>query len=329
MTVRSTNRGRVVESNSSPSQKTIDLVLEQVGGVLQGKDEVVEFAVACLAAGGHLLLEDVPGVGKTTLARALAVSFGASFSRIQFTSDLLPSDILGVNIFNQNDSSFEFKRGPIFGNVVLADEINRTSPRTQSCLLEAMSEGRVTIDEVTHVLPSPFLVIATQNPLEAHGTYPLPESQLDRFLMSLTIGYPEKDIEREILRDRRRAEPVEKLRSLCDLNTLMRIQASTDDVHVEDELVDYVLTIIDATRNSPRLTIGASPRGGLSLLRAARALAVVKGRDYVVPDDIRHLCAPVLAHRVSMGGAEAVMGDTRRTAEVVIDELVSRVEAPH
>lgn len=328
MSAQTTSRVNVVEPADSPDTSPIERVLEQVSAVLRGKREIVELAVACLAAGGHLLLEDVPGVGKTTLARALAVSFGASFSRIQFTSDLLPSDILGVNIFNQTDSSFEFKRGPIFGNVILADEINRTTPRTQSCLLEAMSESRVTIDEVTHVLPRPFLVIATQNPLEAHGTYPLPESQLDRFLMSLTIGYPDAAVERDILRDRRRAEPVDALRSVCDLETLVRIQASTDDIRVDDSLVDYVLAIIDATRTSPRLTIGASPRGGLALLRAARALALVKGRDYVVPDDVRHLSGPVLAHRISMGGSVAAMGDSRRTAETVIEELVSQVEAP-
>jgi len=315
---------RKVSSESAPLQD----VLTQVSSILQGKEDIVELAVACMIAGGHLLLEDVPGVGKTTLARALALSFGASFSRIQFTSDLLPSDILGVNIYNQNDVSFEFKRGPIFSNVILADEINRTTPRTQSCLLEAMSERRVTIDDVTHVLPAPFLVIATQNPLEAHGTYPLPESQLDRFLMRLAIGYPEAHVERDILVNRRRTEPVDKLESVCDLNTLISIQSETDNVSVDDSIVDYIMALVNATRKSTRLSIGVSTRGALALLQTARALAWVRGRDYVVPDDARQLAVPVLAHRVAVGGSVAVMGDTRRVAETIIEELLSSIEAP-
>ena len=307
-------------------QGAILRLVRQVGAVLKGKDDVVELAVACMVAGGHLLLEDVPGVGKTTLARALAKSVGASFSRIQFTSDLLPSDILGVNIFSQKDGGFEFKPGPIFANVVLADEINRTTPRTQSCLLEAMSEGRVTIDETTHVLPGPFLVIATQNPLEAHGTYPLPESQLDRFLMRLAIGYPDGEVERDILLNRRRGEPVDSIDDVCSLEVLTRIQNSTDAIHVEEVLVDYVMKIVQATRQSPRLTVGVSTRGALALIRTSRALALLRGRDYVVPDDIQQLALPVLSHRVSMGSA--VMGDARAAAETIIEDLLSDIEAP-
>jgi MoxR-like ATPase len=303
-------------------------LVDQVSNILQGKRAVVELAVTSLIAGGHLLLEDVPGLGKTTLARALASSVGASFSRIQFTSDLLPSDILGVNVFNQSTGAFEFKRGPVFAHFVLADEINRTTPRTQSSMLEAMGEARVTIDDVTHVLPSPFLVIATQNPLEAHGTYPLPESQLDRFLMRLAIGYPDPAVEREILSNRRREEPVDDLEACMTTDELKALQLSADNVRVDDSLTDYVLAIVEATRKSPRLHVGVSTRGGLYLLRAARAYAIVMGRDYVVPDDLRHLAAPVLAHRVSVGGVEGGLGQSRRVVESIITELLSEIEAP-
>jgi len=303
-------------------------LVDQIETVLLGKRDAIEMAVACVIAGGHLLLEDVPGVGKTTLARAMAVSLGASFSRIQFTSDLLPSDILGVNVFNQNEATFDLKRGPIFANVILADEINRTTPRTQSCLLEAMSEARVTIDETTHDLPHPFLVIATQNPLEAHGTYPLPESQLDRFLMRIGIGYPDPEVERGILTNRRREEPVDVLSPVVRPEELEALQRRADEVRIEESLADYVMDIVDATRRTPRLNVGVSTRGALALMRAARALALVEQRDYCVPDDFRRLAGPVLAHRVSVGGGVAALGDSKKVAETVIEELVSQVEAP-
>jgi MoxR-like ATPase len=315
-------------SRAGGSSDATRRLLEQVESVLRGKGEVVELALACLVAGGHLLLEDVPGVGKTTLGRALAASIGASFSRIQFTSDLLPSDILGVNIYDRSSGSFQFKAGPIFANVVLADEINRTTPRTQSCLLEAMSEARVTIDETTHPLPAPFLVIATQNPLEAHGTYPLPESQLDRFLMRVAIGYPGRDVERAILADRRRDEPVDRLDPVVATDDLKTMQADADGVRVDESVTDYVMSIVEATRQSARLAVGVSTRGALALMRAARALALVRGRSYVVPDDIRSLAGPVLSHRVSLGGDLAAWGGSRKAAEDLIAELVAGVEAP-
>jgi MoxR-like ATPase len=303
-------------------------LLAQVNGVFLGKEEVVRLALTCLLAGGHLLLEDVPGVGKTTLARALARSLGVRFSRIQFTSDLLPADILGVTVFNQKESTFEFKPGPIFANIVLADEINRTTPRTQSSLLEAMSEARVTIDDVTHVLPRPFLVIATQNPMEAHGTYPLPESQLDRFLMRLSIGYPDQEVEHRILTDRRRDEPVDALQPVMSGETLLALQSQVDEVHVDDSLVGYVMSVVEATRRTSRLRMGVSPRGGLHLLRAGRALALLRGRDHVTPEDIRQLAAPVLAHRISTSGLEGIVGNGQRVTESVVQELVSRIDVP-
>ncbi|MCA9563760.1 MAG: MoxR family ATPase, partial [Myxococcales bacterium] len=223
---------------------------------------------------------------------------------------------------------FEFRRGPVFANLLLADEINRTTPRTQSSLLEAMAEGRVTIDEATHDLPSPFHVIATQNPLEAHGTYPLPESQLDRFLMRLSIGYPDKAVERDLLLSRRREEPVESLEAVIDTEALVELQQKADEVHVDETLADYVMDIISATRESPRLAVGVSPRGALALLRACRALALVRGRDFVIPEDIKDLTIPVLAHRVSVGGNVVTAGDSRRASEEIVQELVDEVPSP-
>lgn len=317
--------------SQAQTEKTADLAdswVDQLATVIKGKRSVIELAAACVIAGGHLLLDDVPGVGKTTLARAIAKSTGATFSRIQFTSDLLPADILGVNVFTQKDGNFNFRPGPIFANIVLADEINRTTPRTQSCLLQAMSESRVSIDDETHLLPHPFLVIATQNPIEAHGTYPLPESQMDRFLMRLTLGYPSQEVERQILVERRREEPLDSLESSITTDVLLDLQKKVDNVRVDESLVDYAMAVIESTRSCSRLNVGVSVRGGLNLLQAARALALVRGRDFVVPDDLRDLFGPVLAHRVSMAGVEGTLGDARRGAEGLIDELVSEIEVP-
>lgn len=306
----------------------IERLVRNIETVFRGKPQVTRLAVTCLLAGGHLLVEDVPGVGKTLLARALASSLGLRFSRIQFTSDLLPADIIGVNVFDQARGDFVFKPGPIFANIVLADEINRTAPRTQSSLLEAMAENRVSIDDVTHVLDKPFLVIATQNPLESHGTYPLPESQLDRFLMRVSVGYPARDVERDLLLERTSEDPVDALSEVLDAEQVLALQRQVDAVRFDPSLVDYIMDIVEATRATARLSIGVSTRGALALQRASRAIALVHGRDYVLPDDIREVVIPVLAHRVSLGTGETVVGSSRDAAEGLLRELIERIEVP-
>ena len=303
-------------------------VVDHVESVLQGKRAVIELAVTALLADGHMLFEDVPGVGKTTLARALARSTGAKLSRIQFTSDLLPTDILGVTLFDRETGAFDFRPGPIFANFVLDDEINRTTPRTQSALLEAMSEGRVSLDGTTHTLPRPFVVMATQNPLEYHGTYPLPESQLDRFLMRLSIGYPDAAVERRLLIERRRAEPVDSLAPVLATEELLELQALVDRVHVDESLVDYALAVAAATRSTARLRSGVSTRAALALVRAARAHALLQGRAYCLPDDLLRLFGPVLAHRVAVRGPAGDVGVARGEAEAVLAEIVAEQQVP-
>lgn len=314
--------------NQANAADAIERLVRNVETAFRGKPQIVELATTCLLAGGHLLVEDVPGVGKTLLARALAVSVGLDFSRVQFTSDLLPADIIGVNVYDQNAAEFRFKRGPIFANVVLADEINRTAPRTQSSLLEAMSERQVSVDDKTYALDPPFLVIATQNPLESHGTYPLPESQLDRFLMRVSVGYPDRAVERAILLERDGADPIASLRAVFGPEELLGLQQLVDTVRFDASLADYVMDIVEATRSTVRLSIGVSTRGALALQRAVRAFALVQGRDYVVPDDVKKLAVPVLSHRVSLGSGETVVGSSRRAAEQILLELVSAIEVP-
>ena len=292
---------------------------DNVGRVLRGKPEVIRLAVVSLIAGGHVLIEDVPGVGKTSLAHALARSLGLSFQRIQFTSDLLPSDILGVSIFNQKSQQFEFVPGPIFANVVLADEINRATPKTQSALLEAMSEGHVTVERKRFVLPQPFLVVATQNPLEHQGTFPLPESQLDRFLMSLQIGYPPPEEERDLLLSGGVQAILEELPAVFDRHDLGALQQAAQTVTVSPKLASYLLDLAEATRRGSDFLLGVSTRGAQSLYRAVQALALCEGRRFAVPDDVQRLAIPVLAHRVVLrhgagGGAEA----TRAALERVV-----------
>jgi MoxR-like ATPase len=300
-----------------------------VARVIHGKGPVVRLALATLAARGHLLIEDVPGVGKTTLARAIARALGGTFRRIQFTSDLLPSDILGVNVFNQETGRFEFRKGPIFANVVLADEINRTTPRTQSSLLEAMSEGRVSLDNHTHEIEPPFIVIATQNPLEHFGTYPLPESQMDRFLLRIRMGYPSADDERRVVTSQAFGDPAEELEPVVDVADVEAIQAAAARVKVDDSLLDYAQRVVQETRQSPFLSLGVSPRGFQAWYRAAKARACAEGRDFAVPDDFKEIAVPALAHRVvTSSGAGEPLGRAREEAERVLNDLLERVPVP-
>ncbi len=294
---------------------------------LVGKPEVVRLAIVALLARGHLLIEDVPGVGKTTLAQALARSLGLSFQRIQFTSDLLPSDILGVSIFDPRKAEFEFKPGPIFANIILADEINRTTPKTQSSLLEAMNEAQVSLDHHTHQLPQPFMVLATQNPLEYQGTHPLPESQMDRFLLRIRIGYPDEAHERLILRGAG-AAVLDRLEPVLAAEAVLDLQGQVDSVKVDDSLVGYLMAIVNATRTHATLDLGVSPRGSLALLRSAQALALVDGRRYCVPDDIKQLAIPALAHRVILRTRWDAADNPKDDAEAVIREILEAVAVP-
>jgi MoxR-like ATPase len=298
-----------------------------VGAAIRGKAGVVRLSLVCLLARGHLLIEDVPGVGKTTLAHALARAVTCRFHRLQFTSDMLPSDVLGVTIYNAHAEGFEFKPGPIFSNFLLADEINRTTPKTQSALLEAMNENQVTIDGKSHSLPRPFMVIATQNPLEHHGTYPLPESQLDRFLMRLRIGYPDSASEREILRNSDRELTSPAVSGLV-AEDVLRLQDAVHTVAVDESVVDYMLAIVERTRGHESLALGVSPRGSQALFRCAQALALAEGRDYVIPDDVKRLAVPLFAHRVVINTRTTLVQRKADAAERIIEEILSQVEVP-
>jgi MoxR-like ATPase len=293
-----------------------------------GKEDVIQLSLITLLARGHLLIEDVPGTGKTTLAQALAKSFHCTFQRIQFTSDLLPSDVLGVSVYNPETREFEFRQGPIFANVVLADEINRTTPRTQSALLEAMNEAQVTVDGRTLALPQPFLVIATQNPVEHHGTYPLPESQLDRFLMRIKMGYPSHETEKEILRNRATDDPIETLEPVADVADVMTMQQAVTRVKVDSSLHDYALEIVNRTRKSDQLALGVSPRGTLMLQRAAQARAFLEGRDYCTPDDFKQLILPVFAHRMVVNTRYASTQKKSTQSEMVLREIIDSTPVP-
>jgi MoxR-like ATPase len=306
----------------------IQQLQQAIETVVRGKPEAVKMALVCLLAEGHLLIEDVPGVGKTTLAHSLARVFDCSFRRIQFTSDLLPSDILGVSVFNQAGQSFDFRKGPIFANIILADEINRTTPKTQSALLEAMSEGKVSVDNHTYPLPNPFMVVATQNPIEHHGTYPLPDSQLDRFLLRIKMGYPENHAEKEILRRKSPMPNLDLLRPVMHAEDILAAQSRVTGVRIDESLLDYIMAIVDATRRSEFLLIGASPRGSLALRRAAQALAYFEGRDYCIPDDIKRLALPVLAHRVIVSSKYSSPYKRSEEAEAIIAEILGSIEIP-
>lgn len=306
----------------------IEQLQRAIETVIKGKPEAVRLAIVTLIAGGHLLVEDVPGVGKTTLAQALARALDCSFQRIQFTSDLLPSDVIGLSIYNQHSSVFEWKPGPVFAHVVLADEINRTTPKTQSALLEAMAERQVTVEGVTHLLPAPFMVLATQNPIEHHGTYPLPESQLDRFMLRLRIGHPDLRDEKQILRDRERNDPLDALVPVMTAAEVVDLQRSVAAVSVDDAIVDYLMSIVAATRDSEMLDLGVSPRGSLALFRAAQALALTEERSYCIPDDVKRLVLPVFAHRILVSSRFASALRRSEEAEAVLTEIMKTVSVP-
>ncbi len=310
------------------SAHTIRSIQDNIALVIKGKTHVIEMAVVCLLARGHLLLEDVPGVGKTTLAHSLARSLDCSFKRIQFTSDLLPSDIVGISMFNRQKQAFEFIPGPIFANIVLADEINRTTPKTQSSLLEAMSEAQISVDNQTHPLEQPFMVIATQNPAEYHGTFPLPESQLDRFLMRLRIGYPTLEAERKVLDRPHLLHPAETLEAVLSAHEVLALQTRVDQVHLEESLMDYLLAIVQATRHSELLSLGVSTRGALALSKAAKALAIVRGREYCLPDDIKELAPIVLSHRVMLNRTHGMRTQSFEQAERMVLDIVETVPVP-
>ena len=295
---------------------------------VKGKETVIELALTALLARGHLLIEDVPGVGKTTLAQALARSFQCSFHRIQFTSDMLPSDVIGVSIFNPASRNFEFKPGPIFANIVVADEINRTTPKTQSALLEAMNESQITVDNHTHPLPEPFMVLATQNPIEHHGTYPLPESQLDRFVMRIRMGYPSRASEKQIVRNHSAAGQAEQAAPLMEAGDVAEMQKAVSDVKVDDSLLDYAIEIVERTRQTEQLSLGVSPRGTVMLHRAAQARAFIEGRDYCLPDDFKRLVVPVFAHRVVVSSRYVSTQKKSEQSEAILSEILETTRVP-
>ncbi|GAA2751605.1 AAA family ATPase [Amnibacterium kyonggiense] len=301
-----------------------DRVIAAVGTVIDGKDDVIRSAFAVMLAGGHLLIEDVPGVGKTMLAKALARATGGTISRIQFTPDLLPSDVTGASVFDQSAARFEFKPGAVFANVVIGDEINRASPKTQAALLECMEEGQVTVDGSSWPLPDPFLVVATQNPVDMEGTYVLPEAQRDRFMARISMGYPDEDAEREMLRSHGRVDPIERLESVLPAGGLADLAAQARDVYVSPAVETYVLRIVGATRNHSEVRLGASPRASLQLLRAAKATALIDGRDFVLPDDVDALAADVLAHRLVLRRTGV---DVREGQAVAATRIVRQVVA--
>src|SRR5213592_2418921 len=309
----------------TPAKEKISALSDAVGKTIKGKQETIELAIVALLAEGHLLIEDVPGVGKPTLGHALARSLDCEFHRIQFTSDLLPSDVLGVSVYSPKLNEFEFKPGPIFANIVLADEINRTTPKTQSSLLEAMNESQVTIENVTYPLPRPFMVLATQNPIEHHGTYPLPESQLDRFLMRIEMGYPDAAAEKEILKRFSNGNNQYTAPSVLQPAEVLFLQNESRKVHIDESIVDYMIHIVNRSREHPEIQLGISPRGTAALFRATQALAMIESRSFVLPDDVKKLAHPIFEHRLVLARSGARV---RNVAKTVLAEIVDQVPVP-
>lgn len=319
---------RQIHMRAHEARERLDRLQANVEQVVRGKSDVVKMSIMGLLAHGHILFEDVPGVGKTTLAQCLALSLGLTFQRMQFTSDLLPSDILGVTVYDAERREFEFRKGPIFSNVFLVDEINRTTPKTQSALLEAMNTARVSVEKTTYELPEPFLVIATQNPVESHGTFPLPQSQLDRFLMRLHLGYPEAEFEREILQQNRRTNDLSAVQCVLDRDELLAMQQGVVEVALDNSLADYIIRIAKATRESPRIQLGISTRGALALRRCAQARAYFEGRDYCTPDDIKRMAIPTLAHRITVARTFEEVSDGVGHGSSYVRALLEEIEVP-
>ena len=300
-------------------------IVENVEKVIVGKSQAVEMAVIALMCGGHALIEDVPGVGKTMLARSIARSAGCEFKRIQFTPDLLPTDVTGVSIYNQSTGDFEFRQGPIISQVVLADEVNRATPKTQSAMLEAMEERQVTVESITHQVPSPFMVMATQNPVEYEGTFPLPEAQLDRFILLVTLGYPTNEEELAIIEGQQTAHPIDSLEPITNAKEIIELQESVKQIFVDDLIKQYIVTVVEATRDHPDIALGSSPRGSLALFRGAQALALIRDRDFVLPDDVKELTTPVLSHRIIVSAAARMRGIK---ASDIINNIVNEIPVP-
>jgi MoxR-like ATPase len=317
-----------LQSTATSASAQLAQLQSAIGRVIKGKEEVIQLALIALLARGHLLIEDVPGVGKTTLAQTLARAFRCSFQRIQFTSDMLPSDVIGISVFNPAREEFEFKPGPLFANIVLADEINRTTPKTQSALLEAMNEAQVTVDNRTHPLPQPFFVLATQNPIEHHGTYPLPESQMDRFLMRIRMGYPARESEKEILRNHSAGLSASEIPPVMEAADLVAMQDAVGRVRVDDSLLDYALEIVERTRQSEQLSLGVSPRGSVMLHRGAQARAFLDGRDYCIPDDFKQLILPVFAHRIVVSSRYISTQKRSEQADSILAEILETIRVP-
>ncbi len=312
--------------NTTEVKKLSDSLIQNISTVIRGKDEVIKKVVVSLLANGHILLEDIPGTGKTTLAKALSQSISCSFARVQFTPDLLPSDLTGINFYNQKQSEFVFRKGAVFTNILLADEINRATPRTQSALLECMEERQASVDGETYYLDAPFLVIATQNPIEIQGTFPLPEAQLDRFLMRLSIGYPDNKGELEMLSDRTEDDPLRCLQAVCGREDVLSAQEIVRKTAVSEPVKQYIIDLAKATRENEKLRLGVSPRGALAMMRAAQAEAAVNGRDYVLPDDVKEIAPAVMTHRVIVKGHQ--LGGAGKTALAMVEQILDEVKAP-